>query len=850
MKPNSLTSLFTSGRRALAQHEAVLFYHILEYNAAAVAMFDTGMHYMLATPRWCSDYNLDEKEIIGHSHYELFPNIPEEWKLVHQRCLAGAVETKAEDSFTGNDGRIYWMSWQVRPWHTATGNVGGLIIFSEDITARKEAASAVIKSEEKYRSMVERISDGFIALDNNWEFTYVNPVAAAMFRKPAAALVGKNIWKLFPATVNGPFYKAYHEAAATQKNIHLEGFSMAIGVQVHVSIYPSLTGLSVYFRDITAQRKAEDNAAKSEEKFQSLVERISDGFVAMDNNWNFTYANAMSEKLFGKKVEEMVGKNIWEVFPNAIGGPFYRSYHRAVETQQHVQFINFSQYARKWLETNAYPSASGLTVYFRDISERVNAESAARESEETRRLIMSASLDAVVCMDTNGKISLWNIQAEKLFGWKKEEVLGMELSETIVPHKYREQHKQGVEKYKSTRKGGRLINRMVEISAMNSSGKEFPVELFIVEVNSGTNPFFCAFIRDITERKQKESELQRTNTRLSLAQSIAHIGSAEIDADSKTALWSEETCRIYGRSTSQNAVHFDDWLQYIHPDDTEHARTAMQKLFSDRQPVSFYHRIVRPGGEIRFVLTICKEEYNEKNGCMSLYAVVHDITEIKSLQQELLDQRQQEELKITAAIIDAEEKERNAIGEELHDNVNQILTGIYLQLSRVKNNPEKTGEIIETCMRYLHKAIDENRKISRELIMPGFSSTSLTQQLVDLTNYMFSASGTVIHTDIHSFDETLLNEKQKLVVYRIMQEQCTNIIKYANAKTVNIMLSAVPGNFKMEIIDNGAGMDQLEPAHGIGLRNIKSRLSTLNGYIFVVTSPGNGFKLEAGFPLQ
>ncbi len=848
MKLLSKSGILAPGEAPELQHEITLFSHLLEYNTAAVAMFDTSMHYILVSHRWLTDYGLQGIEVIGKSHYDLFPDLSQEWRQVHQRCLLGNIEKKEEDRFVRADGTVQWLHWEVRPWYNNDASIGGLLIFAEDISQRKNAEIAISESEEKYRTLVERISDGFIALDTDWNFTYINKVAEKLFSQKAANLLGKNIWDVFPLSVNGPFYKAYHEAAATQKNIYIEGFSISVGVHVYVSIYPSKTGLSVYFRDITDQKNAQDNLLQSEEKFRALVERISDGFIALDNKMNFVFANPMAEKLFGHSTEYFAGKNIWEVYPNAIGGPFYKSYLRAMETQRHVQFINFSTYAKRWLETNVYPSESGLTIYFKDVTERVDAEHAARASEETRRLIMGASLDAIVCMDMNGSVTYWNTQAEHLFGWKKDAVIGMRMEDSIIPEQYRERHKLGFERYKATGKGT-IINKMVELKALHKNGNEFPIELFIVEVGNVAEPFFCAFIRDITDRKKKERELLQTNARLNLAQSIAHIGSAVMDTTTNIAAWSDEACKIYGIDPSQNLVLFDEWLTYIHPDDLDYAKETMEKALKDKQPVTFYHRIIRPDGEVRFVLSSCREEYDESSNAMSLYGVVHDITEIKNLQQELLEQQQQEQMRITSAIIDAEEKERNAIGEELHDNVNQILTGILLQLSRVKGNPQRTEEIIELSMQYLQKAISENRKISKELIIPDFSSSPFSQQLRELATYMFSGVDIAIQLDTADFDEALLGNKQKLVVYRILQEQCTNIIKYAKATSVKILLCINDAAFKMQVTDNGTGMDIQKTSKGIGLRNIKSRLSSLNGYVNIITSPGRGFTLEAGFPV-
>jgi PAS domain S-box-containing protein len=113
----------------------------VKHAPAGVAMFDREMRYVEVSDRWITSYGLDEQDLIGRSHYEIFPEIPDRWKAIHQRCLAGAVEICEEDQFPRADGSIDWLRWEIHPWRTNTDEIGGIIIFSEVITDRKQAES-------------------------------------------------------------------------------------------------------------------------------------------------------------------------------------------------------------------------------------------------------------------------------------------------------------------------------------------------------------------------------------------------------------------------------------------------------------------------------------------------------------------------------------------------------------------------------------------------------------------------------------------------------------------------------------------------------------------------------------
>jgi len=146
-------------------------------------------------------------------------------------------------------------------------------------------------------------------------------------------------------------------------------------------------------------------------------------------------------------------------------------------------------------------------------AELSQAVAALRESEARARLVLDTALDAVITMDSRGTVTSWNPEAEKIFGWSREDVVGRELAAAIIPPQHREAHKRGLSHYLTTGEGP-VLNKRIEISALHRDGHEFPVELSITPVQSGGTQTFSAFVRDITGRKKAEEEIHKLNATL------------------------------------------------------------------------------------------------------------------------------------------------------------------------------------------------------------------------------------------------------------------------------------------------------------------------------------------------
>ncbi|MEO5681715.1 MAG: PAS domain S-box protein [Chitinophagaceae bacterium] len=626
---------------------------------------------------------------------------------------------------------------------------------------------------------------------------------------------------------------------------------------------PAAIDSAMQYRQAELQKKqAIQNLVKSEEQYRTLVDRITDAFISMDKDWHFTYLNKQAGKLFQRDITELIGQNVWDVFPSIMGSATYRATYKAMKDQHYACNQDYNAELDLWHENHIYPSADGISLFIRDISVAKKAQEEIKKANDRFEMVVSATNDVVWDWDLTTGSLWWNQQYYSHFGYDRNTaVADISSRENGIHPLDRQRVTDGI----AACMASHLPVWKDEYRFLKADGSIcFVLDCAYVLYDAANKPYRMAgAMLDITQRKLDEEQLKDAfSEKKTLAErldaiintlpaNIALLDSAGIiidvnDAWKKFSVENGYAGNNFGIGESyiniSNGTFSDDQTDAV-----KVSAGIKAVLDNEMNEFVFEYACHTPTEKMWFRMLV--NPLHEK-----IYAgavVMHiDISELRKLEQERMESRVEEQKKITRAILHAQEKERNAIGAELHDNVNQILAGTKLLLSTAEKYPKKRVEIIHNSIINLHDAIEENRKIAHNLVAPDFEEIHIAEELSHLAEKMLKKAGIEVYLETADLDEDLLEVEHKLAFYRIAQEQCTNIMKYAGADLVNISLSTAQGVFRMIIADNGKGMEIGKPAKGIGFRNIRSRLSLFNGHAHINSAPGKGFVLSINMPLQ
>jgi two-component system sensor histidine kinase UhpB len=304
---------------------------------------------------------------------------------------------------------------------------------------------------------------------------------------------------------------------------------------------------------------------------------------------------------------------------------------------------------------------------------------------------------------------------------------------------------------------------------------------------------------------------------------------------------------LFGKKITNN---MEDWSKHLHPDDKEVVEKGIKEaLASSANQWQQVYRFIKADGSEANVFGRATIIRDAKGKAYRMIGVVHDFSKQKVLEEKLEQEIKLKEKQITEATEDAKSTERSSIGKELHDNVNQLLGASKMYLEMAKYGGNNSEMYLDRASEYTLSAINEIRKLTKGLTSDIIKNFGLCEAIDTIVRDTMEINPIKITYEMKSFKEDSVNDKFKLNMYRIVQEQLSNILKHASAKEVLITIVQKNNSVALNISDNGVGFDTSKKRKGIGVDNIKSRAKSYSGKAEFVSQPGRGCILTTNFSI-
>ncbi|RQD80421.1 MAG: PAS domain S-box protein [Methanocalculus sp. MSAO_Arc1] len=682
-------------------HSHDLLRYIIEHNNAAVAVHDRNLTYIFVSQRYLDTYGVSEADIIGRHHYDVFLDLPEKWKEIHRRVLAGeGVFSADDDPYPREDGRIEWTRWECRPWFEPDGSIGGLIVYTEIITERKEREEEILRkneelaaAEEELRSQVDEVIEAKDALQEANEYlnnlithanapiiiwnpdcriTRINHAVLELTGMRAEELIEESPGTIFPETMMESSMKLISGTVAGKQLNNAEiQIQQRNGTRRRViwnsaaimdSTGERLRSVIAHGVDITDQRKAEEQVKRFQKRESDILNFLPDATFAIDAEGRVITWNRAMEVMTGVPAREMLGKGNYEYAipiyrerrPLLIDlvlrddpalrqrYPYVSSDGDKLISEIHIPHLRDGAGASLWFTAsplyNERGEVSGAIESIRDITELKAAEAALRAEEARVRAIAETAQDAVLMMDPSGKVSFWNKAAEGIFGYTQDEVLGSDLHLLLAPDRYHTAYTEGFVRFQRSGEG-RVVGKTLELEACCKDGSVIAIELSISAIQLEDGWHAVGIIRDISSRKAAEKALLESESRFrELADMLPQVV-YETDLRGNLTYANQKAFEMYGYSQSE----FEKGLNVfstIHPDDLLRAKENFSRQLEGLLPdtIPNEYRGLRKDGMVIPVAIYSSPVYSGDT-ITGLRGIIIDTTEQKQLQEELRKSR-------------------------------------------------------------------------------------------------------------------------------------------------------------------------------------------------------------------
>jgi len=796
------------------------------------------------------------EDFIGRRMADLFPPDVARRQLDSIRQVIRGGQAAIVDSWTSVQGRPCWYRTSIQPLREAEGPSRSALVIARDITEMKEAEQALRASEATARALLDISSERAILLDPDGSILALNQTAVRAFNVKPADVVGRCVFDFIrPKELAERRRRIHAEVVRTGRAIQFEderqGRLLTNSIRPVLDDEGNVTRLAVYSRDVTEERRAQDALQRQLELFSTLIDTIPNPIFYKDVEGRYLGCNQAFESMTGRPRREMIGKTVFDLAEGGLARVYQahdRSLLRKPGAQTYESSVRFADgtdhsviFSKATFNDHAGELA-GIVGVILDISDRKEYERRLQESKERLQYIIDNTRDIISLIDLEGRFTLVNPAAEAVLGYSREELIGMNVLETIAP-----EHRDLARRRLTVRRAGHEVEQPIHMDVLHKKGGRVSLELTTSGVyRDGTLVAVQSIARDVTERRRAEQALRESEAFIrEVLGAMREAGVLVLDRGGVItfACTPADSRQVYGIEDDGLLGQAID--RFLSPAVARDILHSIHTVFETGRTTTREHRVTLPSGTFWLEFSLCPL-LEAGGGVRAVAAYIRDITKRKNAEEAIREMHRK--------LLATRDEEGRRLARELHDSIGQGMIALRLAMQSAL---ARAGDCLdEDACRQLSSAADrcndliqEVRHICHGLYPPTLESLGLTAALRQLERDVESSAAVTFECD-EDAEENRAPLETEIALFRIAQEAVANAMRHSGAASLDIRLERGEGYIAVAIEDDGEGFDATRPnGRGIGLRTMAERAESI-GAELTVESDEAGTRVCVRAPLE